>query len=546
QGYQQQDLLDAGLLKHNQERSSTYDAFRNRLMIPIQDRQGRTIGFGGRVLDKSLPKYLNTAETPLFHKSHVVYGIDLAHTAIRDTNQVVIVEGYMDVIAAHQYGYRNVVACMGTALTSQQLQQLQRYTDNYVLALDADNAGQQATVRGLNQARQALSKTRKPTLTPTGRIQLEERLAANLSIASMPEGRDPDDIIRQDYTAGTQQWPTIVQQALPLVDFYFNIIAEQVDLKSAQGKGVAVAELTPLIAELGDEIEHHHYIQKLSRLVQIDEVTIAARVQAAAKTVHVNAQGHNQPRRSNGQQRQISPRSPTIQASVHAENRDSHKATLSGQSVSSQPTPQTLYHESQIEKSGSNNAVQPVDRGPLSTENYLLAHLLRQPDLLVWLAESSEQLEISSLEPKDFVSIENQGIFRQLKKFITSDDAWDLELFQETLAEQLHGHLAQLVVYGLQLPETNVRALREDIARIMLRLRLQNLNEAETRIKYLLAEAQERNDREFIRSFGAIRNQNLRELYHLQRVFGNLNQYLVRPEKSSTIPNTASNITVNM
>src|SRR5690606_12713022 len=138
-----------------------------------------------------VPKYLNTAETPLFHKSHVVYGLDQAHRAIRERDQVVIVEGYMDVIAAHQFGYNNVVACMGTALTPDQLQQLQRYTSNFVLALDADNAGQQATIRGLNQARQALARVRKPVVTPGGRVQLEDRLGANLFITTLPEGRDP-------------------------------------------------------------------------------------------------------------------------------------------------------------------------------------------------------------------------------------------------------------------------------------------------------------------------------------------------------------------
>ncbi|MCB0023648.1 MAG: DNA primase, partial [Caldilinea sp.] len=112
-GFALELLLEAGLIKRNEERQSTYDAFRNRVIYPICDRQGRVIGFGGRVLDDSVPKYLNTAETPLFHKSHVVYGLDQAHRAIRERDQVVIVEGYMDVIAAHQFGYTNVVACMG-------------------------------------------------------------------------------------------------------------------------------------------------------------------------------------------------------------------------------------------------------------------------------------------------------------------------------------------------------------------------------------------------------------------------------------------------
>ncbi len=146
---------------------------------------------------------------------------------------MVIVEGYMDVIAAHQFGFTNVVACMGTALTPEQLRQLQRYTDNFVLALDADAAGQAATIRGLNQARQSLARVRKPVVTPGGKVQLEDRLGANLFITTMPEGKDPDDVIRQD----APLWEQTVAAAKPLVDFYFDVVARQSDLTSARGKG---------------------------------------------------------------------------------------------------------------------------------------------------------------------------------------------------------------------------------------------------------------------------------------------------------------------
>lgn len=144
-------------------------------------------------MDDGQPKYLNTGETPIFHKSHVIYGLDLAHRAVREQNQVVIVEGYMDVIANHQFGFLNVVACMGTALTADQSRQLQTYTTNFVLALDADAAGQQAAVRGLNQARQSLNRVRKPVATASG-MQMTERLAANISIIAMPMGKDADRV----------------------------------------------------------------------------------------------------------------------------------------------------------------------------------------------------------------------------------------------------------------------------------------------------------------------------------------------------------------
>ena len=120
-GHQPANLLAAGVIKENAEQTSTYDVFRGRVVIPIRDIKGRIVGFGGRVLDDAVPKYLNTPETALFHKSRAVYGIDLAQKAIRAADKVVIVEGYMDVIAADQHGFSNVVACMGTAITSDQL-----------------------------------------------------------------------------------------------------------------------------------------------------------------------------------------------------------------------------------------------------------------------------------------------------------------------------------------------------------------------------------------------------------------------------------------
>ncbi len=483
QGYAVEQQVEAGLLKHNEQRDSHYDAFRNRITIPIRDKQGRTLGFGGRVMDDGVPKYLNTAETPLFHKSHVVYGIDLAHKAIRDADQVVIVEGYMDVIAAHQHGFANVVACMGTALTSEQLQQLQRYTDNFVLALDADAAGQQATLRGLNQARQALSRTTKPRMTATGRMSFEERLSANLKIVSMPAGRDPDDVIRQD-KAG---WQTLVSEAAPLVDFYFRVVADEYDLTSAHGKGQAVADLAPLIAELGDEIEQQHYVQQLSRLVQVDELTINGRVQAAAKTASAR------------------------QAS------QAHKRSEPGQTPSAQP--QRPPTQSQAVRSFSATGLHNVPQ-----EEYLLARLLQEPDLLVWLAGQTHELEVEPLGADDWQSVENQEIFRAFKRFIASDEQWDVELFQELLTEALHARLAELIIHGIQLPQCSIADMRGDVLKVLLRIRHQRLKEESLNIRYLMTEAQQNNDAETIRSFYSVNDRNRRELRHLQLQQARLNQ----------------------
>ncbi len=484
-------LLEAGVVKRNEERNSTFDMFRNRVLFPIRDRQGRVIGFGGRVMDDGVPKYLNTSETPVFHKSHVIYGLDLAQRAIRERDQVVIVEGYMDVIAAHQFGFANVVACMGTALTPEQLRQLQRYTDNFVLALDADTAGQQATMRGLNQARQSLVRVRKPVVTPGG-VRLEDRLGANLAITTMPEGKDPDDVIRAD----PQRWQAAVDAAKPLVDFYFDVVASTEDLGSARGKGLAVAELAPLIAELGDEIERQHYVQRLSRLVQVDEITIAGRVQAAARTQQASAERQRQEKAATAARDENA-----------AESGAAAGATQKDRAAGAKPEPATQAKW------------QPAH---FDYEDHLLASLINDGNLLVWLSGATERLNLATVTAEDWQNSENREIFQTLKRYLSGDEPWDIELFQDTLAPGLHGRLAHLLAYAAQVPQDNPLLQREDAAKVLVRMRIERLKQETINIKYLLADMQSAGEQEAVRSFFRINNQHLRELSHLQQVMARL------------------------
>ncbi len=495
-------LLEAGIVKRSEERNSTFDMFRNRVIFPIRDRQGRVLGFGGRVMDDGVPKYLNTAETALFHKSHVVYGLDLAQRSIRESNQVVIVEGYMDVIAAHQFGFRNVVACMGTALTPEQLRQLQRYTDNFVLALDADAAGQQATIRGLNQARQSLVRVRKPVVTPGG-VRLEDRLGANLAITTMPEGKDPDEVIR----AAPERWQAAVAAAKPLVDFYFDVVATNEDLSTARGKGLAVAELAPLIAELGDEIERQHYVQRLSRLVQVDEITVAGRVQAAARTQ---------------------------QAGIERQRQERQAAANSRQEPNAAAGPREPFRppgEPQQDKAAAGpTASMPPSR--LEHEDHLLASLLSDGSLLVWLSAATERLNLAPVTAEDWQNSENREIFQTLKRYWAGDEPWELELFQESLAAGLHGRLAYLLAYAARVPQDNPLLQREDAAKVLVRMRIERLKQETINIKYLLADMQGEGEQEAVRSFFRINNQHLRELSHLQQVVAKLPMELTQRASS--------------
>ncbi len=166
-GYSQEEITQAGLLSENPEKGRFYDRFRHRVMFPIRDATGRMSGFGARILrPDDVPKFLNSPQTPLFDKGRLLYGLHLARKPIRTVDQAVLVEGYLDVIATHQAGFGNTVSPMGTALTEDQLRLLKRFSRRVVLALDADAAGEKATLRGLEVARQALDRSDEWFSTP--------------------------------------------------------------------------------------------------------------------------------------------------------------------------------------------------------------------------------------------------------------------------------------------------------------------------------------------------------------------------------------------
>jgi DNA primase len=275
------ELEVAGLVVAR-EGGGHYDRFRGRLMFPIRNRNGEVIGFGARTLKNEEPKYLNSPQTPVFDKSATLYGLDLAKDAIRSQNLAVIVEGYMDVIGAHQGGFSNVVASLGTALTQKQLDLLKHLTKRYALALDPDAAGEEATKRGLEVAREGLDRKTVPVPMGAGLIGFEERLEAELLVIAMPEGQDPDELIHDNPT----RWLELTKHPEPLVDFYFRVLTEDLDLTQARDKSIAVKRLTPIVREVGDAIQRAHYTQQLARLVQVPEQTIAQEVAQKRRTVN--------------------------------------------------------------------------------------------------------------------------------------------------------------------------------------------------------------------------------------------------------------------
>ena len=252
-GYTERELAEAGLVIEKEEGGS-YDRFRNRLMFPICDIQGRVTGFGARVLDDSLPKYMNSPQTPIFDKSNSLYGIDKAKSAIRKKDLAIIVEGYMDALTAHQHGWQNVVGSMGTSLTGKQVEGIKRLTNSITLALDADLAGEEATLRG------------KAILAYSN---IEGK------VISLPPGKDPDEVIGEEPAL----WQKLVEQAIPILDFAFQSVIGKVDTNKARDKSLAVQKLLPSIYEIRDPVQQSHYLKRLARELKIEESAIRAALQ---------------------------------------------------------------------------------------------------------------------------------------------------------------------------------------------------------------------------------------------------------------------------
>ena len=276
--------IESGVL-HRRDDGRVRDRFWNRLLFPIRTREGRTVGFGGRALGDHQPKYLHSAQSSIFDKSTLLFGLDLAEDAIRKADQVVVVEGYMDALTAHQFGYANVVACMGTAITEQQVGLVKRLSRNIVLALDADAAGQGATIRSLEMLPAALDRE----LTPIGveranrpgadiMILWQRRFKTHISIVQLPEGKDPDELIRRDPSS----WQQVVSSALPFLDFYVEAALASVDQTDAAAKSAAIRKLVPLLEAAGDQVVQAHYASVVARKLQLPESSVLHEIRRSA------------------------------------------------------------------------------------------------------------------------------------------------------------------------------------------------------------------------------------------------------------------------
>ena len=267
EGYSQEELANAGVVRTGDD-GVNHDLFRGRLMFPIRDAHGNLVGFGARTLDGSEPKYLNSPQGPLFDKSRLLYAMDRARTDVRKEGAV-IVEGYMDAIAAHQAGFKNVVAQMGTALTGFQVDEIRRLTGKMTMALDQDAAGQAATLRSLDVV---LENFRTKTTNSSGPDGATKTVDADPRIIVMPPGQDPDEVIHRS----PSDWSKLVESAIPAITFRINAITSQGETESPEGKARCVAEAAPFIHLLGGGIQQANAVELLAGNLNVPIDTVKA------------------------------------------------------------------------------------------------------------------------------------------------------------------------------------------------------------------------------------------------------------------------------
>ena len=254
--YKEKELQLAGLVTRRGGR--TVDMFRGRIMIPLHDSTGAPVGFTARLLedDQNAPKYINTPATPLYDKSRHIYGLHMAKQAIREKDYSIIAEGNLDVISSHQAGFKQVVASAGTAMTEYQLKTLSRFSPNVKLAFDQDRAGLAAAERS---------------------IPIASKVGVELSIITISEGKDPDELIRKD----PKLWEKAILDAEYAVDWLITTYKDKFDLKSAQGKRKFSDKLAGVISELSDPVEQDHYVNVISDMTDISKEALASKLKGA-------------------------------------------------------------------------------------------------------------------------------------------------------------------------------------------------------------------------------------------------------------------------
>ena len=268
-GISEKQLLAAGLLIAK-EKGGYYDRFRDRIMFPIHDRRGRVIAFGGRALGDETPKYLNSPETELFHKGRELYGLFEARKQSKTLEQLVVVEGYMDVVALSQHGVKNVVATLGTATTSDHLDKLFRIVPEVIFCFDGDRAGRQAAWRAVETAIPLMREGRQ------------------IKFVFLPEGEDPDSIVRQEGKTGFIQR---LKKAEAFSNFFYQTLSKGIELNTLDGRSFLVEKTRPYLSRLPEGVFQHMMVNKLAEISHVDPDKLSTLIYSASKPIQQKKQG---------------------------------------------------------------------------------------------------------------------------------------------------------------------------------------------------------------------------------------------------------------
>ena len=438
-GYSEKDLIDAGMLsvreaddsRNTQHAARVYDKFRNRIMIPIRDENGKMAGFGARIVDPNdVPKFLNSPETPIFTKGHILYGLDRARKPIRAADQAVIVEGYLDVIALHQAGYENVVSPMGTALTEDQLRLLKRITRRIVLALDPDTAGQKAVLRGLDAARSAMDREGELGFDARGLLRNEARLQADLRVASMPDDLDPDEIVARN----KDEWKLLIENAKPIVTHVMDSLAFGQNLNDAKVKNQIAAQVLPLIEDLPSAVERDTYRQALARMLRVDERSLTG-TQTQSPVVRRKPRGVDQGQRV--EKTQVAALNPT-----------------------------------------------------LKIESYCIGVLFHKPALLYRLDRTLQEFGLSALAAEDFEYTDHQLIFGVIRMAVEQDEKDHQHYVMSHLPETISDVSKDLLAQAENL-EHEENKVFEELTSLIMDLRRMNAMTNNIQLRFLLEEEQD-------------------------------------------------------
>ncbi len=472
QGFEPEDIVEAGLARRREGDATggLYDYFRNRIIFTIRDGREQTIGFGARELGGGTPKYLNTPQTILFDKSATLYAFDQARESIRRLDQAVVVEGYVDALIAHQYGYRNTVACIGSAITAKHVGVIKKLTRRLVLALDPDAAGEAATLRAIEVAQEAFDHVAVPVpvpnsaataadrsrgkrkVLPQGMIRFEEQVDADIRVLQLPDGMDPDEFIRADPPA----WQAALDQALPLIEFYFTSQLAGLDVRSPEGKLEASRRLFPLLAGVGDRVKRDAYLRRLATLLRISERDAEMELRR-----HRRAPGHAKQAESQEKPEDIGDKYYVHEAGMPARK---PLGSLLGQPASAAS----------------------------ALEEHCIALLLSQPGILPDVC--------AILELSDFWGTETRALFSALASAPgpLTPGARDALLAQ--LPDLLSAEAQRLGAEAAASPAQDRAHLARTARQMAYRLKRLRLSEAITELSYLQREAEDQGDREAIRT----------------------------------------------